>query len=112
MTTEQIDNVLCISVDDGRANAFSTPLLVALSEELAQAEADSDIGAVVLSGNDKIFFAGFDLDVINSGDPKAITEMTTAGGAFIRQVYGASVPVVAASTGHAVAAGALSLIHI
>ena len=109
MTTEQIDNVLCISVDDGRANAFSTPLLVALSEELAQAEADPNIGAVVLSGNDKIFFAGFDLDVINSGDPKAITEMTTAGGAFIRQVYGASVPVVAASTGHAVAAGALLL---
>ena len=35
--------------------------------------------------------------------------MGTAGGAFIRQVYGASVPVVAASTGHAVAAGALLL---
>jgi enoyl-CoA hydratase len=35
--------------------------------------------------------------------------MTTAGGAFIRQAYGASLPVVAASTGHAVAAGALLL---
>ena len=98
MTTQQIKNVLSISVNDGKANAFSTPLLVALSEELARAEADPDIGAVVLSGNDKIFFAGFDLDVINSGDPKAITELGTAGGAFIRQVYGASVPVVGAST--------------
>lgn len=109
IATQQINNVLCISVNDGKANAFSTPLLVALSEELTQAEEDPDIGAVVLSGNDKIFFAGFDLDVINSGDPKAIAEMGTAGGAFIRQVYGASVPVVAASTGHAVAAGALLL---
>ena len=109
VSSERIGNVLCITVDDGRANAFSTSLLVALSQELAEAEADSEIGSVVLAGNQKVFFAGFDLDVINSGDPKAITEMGTAGGAFIRQVYGASVPVVAASTGHAVAAGALLL---
>ena len=107
--SERIDNVLCISVDDGRANAFSLSLLLAISEELAAAEADPDIGAVVLAGNQKVFFAGFDLDVINSGDPKAIAEMVSSGGALIRQAYGASVPVVAACTGHAVAAGALML---
>jgi enoyl-CoA hydratase len=109
LVSERIGNVLCISVDDGRANAFSPPLLLALSQELAEAESDPDIGAVVLAGNEKIFFAGFDLDVIKSGDSKAITEMGSAGGALIRQAYGASVPVVAACTGHAVAAGALML---
>lgn len=109
LVSERIDNVLCISVDDGRANAFSPSLLLALSQELAEAESDPNIGAVVLAGNEKIFFAGFDLDVINSGDVKAITEMGSAGGALIRQAYGASVPVVAACTGHAVAAGALML---
>ena len=109
LVSERIDNVLCISVDDGRANAFSPSLLLALSQELAEAESDPNIGAVVLAGNEKIFFAGFDLDVIKSGDVKAITEMGSAGGALIRQAYGASVPVVAACTGHAVAAGALML---
>lgn len=109
LVSERIDNVLCISVDDGRANAFSPSLLLALSQELAEAESDPNIGAVVLAGNEKIFFAGFDLDVINSGDVKATTEMGSAGGALIRQAYGASVPVVAACTGHAVAAGALML---
>ena len=109
ISTERADNVLCISVDDGRANAFSPSLLLALSEELADAEAHAEINAVVLAGNEKVFFAGFDLEVINSGDARAITEMTTAGGAFIRQTYGASLPVVAACTGHAVAAGALML---
>jgi enoyl-CoA hydratase len=109
LVSERVDNVLCISVDDGRANAFSPSLLLALSQELAEAESDPNIGAVVLAGNEKIFFAGFDLDVINSGDVKAITEMGSAGGALIRQAYGASVPVVAACTGHAVAAGALML---
>ena len=107
--SERIDNVLCISVDDGRANAFSLSLLLAISEELAAAESDPNIGAVVLAGNQKVFFAGFDLDVINSGDRKAIAEMVSSGGALIRQAYGASVPVVAACTGHAVAAGALML---
>ena len=110
ITSEKIDNVLCISVDDGKANAFSISLLEALGEELAKAEADADIRAVVLAGNTKVFVAGFDLDVINSGDPVRVTELVAAGGSFIRQVYGASLPVVAASTGHAVAAGALLLL--
>ena len=110
ITSEKINNVLCVTVDDGKANAFSVSLLKALGEELAKAEADADIRSVVLSGNTKAFFAGFDLDVINSGDPKAITGLVSAGGSFIRQVYGASLPVVAASTGHAVAAGALLLL--
>ena len=109
ISTRRVDKVVCISVDDGRANAFSPSLLVALSQELAEAEADAEVGAAVIAGNQKAFFAGFDLDVIGSGDSKAIAEMTTAGGAFIRQAYGASLPVVAASTGHAVAAGALLL---
>ncbi len=109
ISTRRVDKVVCISVDDGRANAFSPSLLLALSQELAEAEADSEVGAVVIAGNPKAFFAGFDLEVIRSGDSQAITEMTTAGGAFIRQAYGASLPVVAASTGHAVAAGALLL---
>ena len=109
ISTRRVDKVVCISVDDGRANAFSPSLLVALSQELAEAEADTEVGAAVIAGNQKAFFAGFDLDVIGSGDSKAIAEMTTAGGAFIRQAYGASLPVVAASTGHAVAAGALLL---
>ena len=49
ITSEKIDNVLCISVDDGKANAFSISLLEALGEELAKAEADADIRAVVLA---------------------------------------------------------------
>ena len=35
ITSEKIDNVLCVAVDDGKANAFSVSLLEALGEELA-----------------------------------------------------------------------------
>ncbi len=107
---ERHDRVLLVRVDDGKANAFSVPMITALDAQINAAEADDNIGAVVITGNPRTFFAGFDLNVIQSGDNAAINELVTAGGALVRRVYGASVPVVAACTGHAVAAGALLLL--
>ena len=110
VSAEQRGKVLVVSVDDGKANAFSVPMLAALDAHIDAAEADDGIGAVVIAGNDRAFFAGFDLNVIRSGDRAAIGELVSAGGAMVRRAYGASVPVVAACTGHAVAAGALLLL--
>ncbi len=110
VTTSQQGAVQIVTVDDGRANAFSADLLGELTAVLRAAEADDSVAAMVVAGNAKAFFAGFDLDVIRGGDPTAMAEMVTAGGAFVAACYGASIPVVAASTGHAVAAGALLLL--
>ncbi len=110
VSSETKGAVRIITVDDGKANAFSVAMLGALTAELEAAEADDAIGAVVITGNEKAFFAGFDLAVIQGGDPAAMAELVSAGGEFVRRTYGASVPVVAASTGHAVAAGALLLL--
>ena len=110
VSAEQRGKVLVVSVDDGKANAFSVPMLAALDAQIDAAEADDGIGAVVIAGNDRAFFAGFDLNVIRGGDRAAIGELVSAGGAMVRRAYGASVPVVAACTGHAVAAGALLLL--
>ena len=110
VVAERHGNVLLVRVDDGKANAFSVPMLAALDAQIDAAEADHDIGAVVIAGNDRAFFAGFDLNVIRGGDRAAMTELVSAGGAMVRRAYGSSVPVVAACTGHAVAAGALLLL--
>lgn len=110
VTGETRGAVRLVRVDDAKANAFSVPMLDALSGELDAAEADADIGAMVICGNDRAFFAGFDLGVIRSGDRDAINELVSAGGELVRRVYGSSLPVVAACTGHAVAAGALFLL--
>ena len=110
VVVEQRGAVCLISVDDGRANAFSPDLLASLSAAVATAEGDESIRAAVIAGREGLFGAGFDLDVIRSGDSAAITAMVTAGGSLVRQVYGARIPVVAACTGHAVAAGALLLL--
>lgn len=110
VSVEQLGRVLVATMDDGRANAVTFALSSALRSAIAQAEADPGIGAVVIAGRPGRFSGGFDLGVIRGGDDAAIAEMVNGGGALVRHAYGASVPVVAACTGHAVAAGALILL--
>lgn len=110
VTSERSGSVQVITFDDGRANALSTAVSTELSAALSAATDDTEIGAVVLAGRDGLFSGGFDLKTIQSGDTNAISEMVDRGGALCTQIYGAPVPVVAACTGHAVAAGALMVL--
>ncbi len=110
VTVEQRGRVLLATVDDGKANAMATGVSRALHAAIDRAEADDSIGAVVIAGRPGRFSGGFDLRVIQSGDRQAIGEMVSAGGRLVARAYGAGVPVVAACTGHAVAAGALLLL--
>lgn len=108
--SERIGRVLVAHLDDGRANALSPEAIASLSEVLDAAEHDPEVAAVVLHGRPGRFCAGFDLSVVRSGDPARITALMCDGGELIRRIYGLRVPVVAACTGHALAAGALLLL--
>jgi enoyl-CoA hydratase len=110
VTTELRDGVLIIQLDDGKANALSFDVIAALHESLDLAEADDSIGAVVIHGRPGRFSAGFDLGVMLGDDMSAIIDLVADGGALVRRLYGGSVPVVAACTGHALAGGALVLL--
>ena len=70
----------------------------------------TSVCAVVLHGRPGKFSAGFDLAVMIGGDIGAISALVADGGDLVRTLYGSSVPVVAACTGHALAAGALVLL--
>lgn len=110
LRVERRDGVAVWHLDDGKANALSTALIAALRSELDAAEADPDIGAVVLHGREGRFCAGFDLGVMRGGDATAVSALVSDGGDLVRALYGAGIPVVAACTGHALAAGALVLL--
>ncbi len=110
VTTERIDNVLVVHLDDGKANALSSEMIVAITHVLDTAEADDTIGAVVIHGRPGRFSGGFDLSVMRGGDFDAVVTLVSDGGDLVRRLYGSSVPVVAACTGHALAAGALMLL--
>jgi enoyl-CoA hydratase len=107
---ERLDRVLVVHLDDGKANALSRSMIATIETALAGAEADDTVGAVVLHGREGKFCAGFDLNVIRSGDLAALGALVSDGGDLVRRIYGSSIPVVAACTGHAIAAGALLLL--
>ncbi len=110
LTIDRDDDVVILTMDDGRANALGPDLSGALSAAVSEASADESVAAIVLAGREGRFSGGFNLDIIASGDASATLSMVADGGSLVRQLYGCDVPVVAACTGHAVAAGALLLL--
>lgn len=110
VTTERRDGVLICHIDDGKANALSKEIIAAIKQVIVEASDDPEISAVVLHGREGKFSAGFDLSVMLAGDLGAVTDLVSDGGDLVRTIYGAPVPVVAACTGHALAARALMLL--
>lgn len=110
VTTERREGVLICHLDDGKANALSNDMIVAITAAISDAESDEGIHAVVLHGRPGKFSAGFDLSVMLGGDAAAVTDLVSNGGELVRTIYASRVPVVAACTGHALAAGALMLL--
>ena len=110
VSLERRDSVLVVHLDDGKANALSSSMIGAIGAALDQAESDDSIGAVVLHGREGKFCAGFDLSVMRGGDISAMANLVCDGGELVSRLYGSSIPVVAACTGHALAAGALLLL--
>ncbi|MDQ3368900.1 MAG: crotonase/enoyl-CoA hydratase family protein [Myxococcota bacterium] len=106
--TYQLENkVAVLTMDDGKANALSMPMIEALLAALARAEAEAS--AVVLAGRSERFCAGFDLRVMMSSPDAALT-LLRAGSNLLMKLYGATLPLVIACTGHALAGGALTVL--
>lgn len=112
VTTSKVGDgsVLLIQMDDGKANALSSSMIADIGAGLAEAEGDDDIVAAVLAGREGRFSGGFDLGVMQGGSFADIVTLVADGGELVRTIYGCGVPVVAACTGHALAAGALMLL--
>ncbi len=96
--------VAVIRMDDGKANALSVEMIDGLLAALTRAEEDAS--AVVLTGRAGRFCAGFDLRVMMSG-PEQAKALLGRGSELLLRLYGATLPLVIACTGHALAGGAL-----
>ncbi len=100
------DDVARITMDDGKANALGPAMIDALQDAFDQAEKEAS--AVLLTGRPGVLSAGFDLKVMKEGE-EAAAAMVAAGAELLSRIYLHPQPVVIASTGHAIAAGALLL---
>jgi enoyl-CoA hydratase len=96
-----------VRMDDGKANALSDTMIDGVLGALARAEKEAN--AMILTGRPDRFCAGFDLRVMMSS-PDAAKALLRRGADLLMKLYGASLPLVVASTGHALAGGALVLL--
>ncbi len=109
LVTYALDGAIAtITMDDGKANAFSIAMLQALHRALDQAERDRAV--VLLAGREGRFSAGFDLKVFAGGNVEEMIEMVRLGATLSTRVLSFATPVLGACTGHAIAAGSFLLL--
>ncbi len=105
---ELVDHVAIVTMDDGKANVFGPDMITTLNNQLDRAADEAKV--VLLTGRLGLFSGGFDLRVMRGDDRKAAYDLVRAGARLLMRLYGLPQPLVAASTGHAVAMGALCLL--
>jgi len=101
------DSVATITMDDGKVNVMSVPMVSALNAALDKAAADRAV--VVLTGRRGTFSAGFDLKTLTGGGPDA-QKMVTMGFELAYRMLSFPTPIVVACGGHAIAMGVFLLL--
>src|SRR6201994_1115726 len=102
------DSIAVIKMDDGKVNALGPTMQQALNEAIDQADADN-VGALVITGNDRVFSGGFDLKILTSGEVQPAIDMLRGGFELAYRLLSYPKPVVMACTGPAIALGAFLL---
>jgi enoyl-CoA hydratase len=102
------ESIAFITMDDGKVNALGPTMQQALNDALDNADSD-DVGALVITGNDRVFSGGFDLKVLTSGAAQPAIDMLKGGFELSYRLLSYPKPVVMACTGHAIAMGAFLL---
>lgn len=72
------DSIAVISMDDGKVNALGPAMQQALNAAIDNADRD-DVGALVITGNGRVFSGGFDLKILTSGEVQPAIDMLRGG---------------------------------
>lgn len=107
ITLDIQNDIAHLAIDDGKANALSFALMEEFHANLDKAEKEAK--AILISGRPGRFCAGFDLTVMREG-PERAGELVNTGGHLLLRLFSNPLPTVVACTGHALAAGGLTLL--
>ena len=97
-----------ISLDDGKVNALGSASMAAMNDHLDHALLDQ-ASAVIVSGRNGVFSAGFDLSELRS-QPSAPDTLRRQLIDLVLRMFTFECPIVMACSGHALAAGAALLL--
>jgi enoyl-CoA hydratase len=105
---ERREGVITTTIDDGKANALNFEVIAEL--RAAVAASTKEKSPLVIAGREGYFSAGFDLRIMRSGDGDRVSALVNEGIQLFGEMFAAPIPVLAACSGHALAAGALLLL--
>jgi enoyl-CoA hydratase len=101
------DDISIITLDDGKANVFSPKMIQDVNECLDKVPTES--GAIIITGREGMFSAGFDLKIISAGDIQATMDMSLSGFKLLSRIFSFPRPILAACSGHGIALGTFLL---
>ena len=106
-TIETKDDISIITLNDGKANVFSSQMTQDINECLDKVS--NEKGCLIITGKEGMFSAGFDLKTLQGGDVKLIQEMTLTGFKLLSRIFSFPRPIIAACSGHGIALGTFLL---
>ena len=101
------DDISIITLDDGKANVFSPKMIQDINQCLDKVPTES--GALIITGREGMFSAGFDLKIISAGDIQATMDMSLSGFKLLSRIFAFPRPILAACSGHGIALGTFLL---
>ena len=100
------DGIAQITMDDGKANAMNWALFEEMGKSMDQAENDK-AKALVITGRPGFFSGGLDLKLMPTLSADEMADFSIAFARTMLRVFSFPIPTIAASTGHAIAGGAM-----
>ncbi|MBT6082199.1 MAG: crotonase/enoyl-CoA hydratase family protein [Polaribacter sp.] len=107
VTYQSEDNFVVITIKNGKANAISHEVIHGLNRSLDKAQQENKV--VILTGQNGIFSAGFDLKVMTKSSESA-KELVTKGSKLSLRMLSFPQPIIVLCSGHAIAKGAFLLL--
>ena len=100
------EGIAYITMDDGKANSMNWIFFEEMGKYMDQAENDG-AKVLVITGRPGFFSGGLDLKLLPTLSATAMGDFATTFARTMLRVFSFPVPTIAASTGHAVAGGAM-----
>ncbi len=107
VTYQSEDNFVVITIKNGEANAISHEVIHGLNRSLDKAQQENKV--VILTGQNGIFSAGFDLKVMTKSSESA-KELVLKGSKLSLRMLSFPQPIIVLCSGHAIAKGAFLLL--
>ncbi len=107
VTYQSEEKCAIITINNGKANAISHQVIEGLNKSLDKAHQENKV--VILTGQNGIFSAGFDLKVMTESSESA-KKLVTKGSKLSLKMLSFPQPIIVLCSGHAIAKGAFLLL--